>query len=95
MKVGSIKMYGYCPNCKKMVEVALEPYIDADDDGVYEGFEEVCPECGGRIPHCVECANFRVFDEDRDRAPWYDARGCCPLGVVLARNRACPLFEEA
>jgi hypothetical protein len=90
-----MKMAGYCPNCEKMVEVVLEPSLDADEDGQYEVFEEVCSECGEEVPHCIDCAKFKAFCEDADRAPWYDARGRCPLGVVLARNRACPLFEEA
>jgi hypothetical protein len=87
--------WGYCPSCGRMVRAKWEEDCDVDLEFgqlVYDTVA-VCPECGDSLPNCIECANFECYEEDRDKPPWFNARGRCPLGTVLAGNRACTLFK--
>jgi NAD-dependent SIR2 family protein deacetylase len=86
-----VREWGYCTECEKMVEVEWE--VEVDDETGERWCVPTCPECGEVVPNCINCAYFDTYEEDRDKAPWFNARGYCPLGTVLAGNRACPLFK--
>ena len=91
-----IGRWGYCTECKKMVPASFEDGFMSPDvpEEYWELPEAVCSICGSEMPVCLTCRHWEVFEEDRNKPPWYSARGHCPLGVVLAGNFACPLYEE-
>jgi len=90
---GKVGAMAYCPYCMKYVKVMARDYIDANDEGMYEGVEHVCAECEERIPYCIDCANFVVIEDVR---PWYRAVGGCKYlrVLVLAGSHGCIHFEE-
>ena len=90
------EQWGYCPECERMVEVLWEGGYGGDDipEEYWEEPDAICPECQSPLPNCDDCDRFGIFEEDREGKPWVNARGICPLGIVLAGNRACPLFKR-
>jgi len=88
-----VERWGFCPNCGSLVRVKFESgLIDREiPKEFWEAPGAVCSQCEAPMPRCVLCKKAQILE---DTTPWFNAKLLCPLGVVLAGNFACPLYEE-